>query len=323
MRRTVRSLADEGGSMLLSGRGPEQQSKGVDSVLAQINLMLALGKVGKPSSGYGCLTGQGNGQGGREHGQKADQLPGYRLITDPDHREAIARVWGVDPASLPGKGKSAFELLDSCGPEGGIRALLVFGSNVLVGSPQVKRIEAKVKALDLLVVCDSFLNETARLAHVVLPILQWAEEEGTMTNLEGRVILRRKAVDPPPGVRTDLDVLRELAERLGVGSSFAFRSASEVFDELRVATALHSPPSPPPYEPVFQIPPPPEPKCMPAPPPPPRGAESNLAEMAKRLEAALRRPIKPVESVPSSPPPGDSAGHSMRVHPSEPNVNEP
>ena len=237
MRRAVRLLAGEGGSMLLSGRGPEQQSKGVDSVLAQINLMLALGKVGKPSSGYGCLTGQGNGQGGREHGQKADQLPGYRLIADPADREAVARVWGVDPASLPGKGKSAFELLDSCGPEGGIRALLVFGSNVLVGSPQVKRIEAKVKALDLLVVCDSFLNETARQAHVVLPVLQWAEEEGTMTNLEGRVILRRKAIEPPDGPRGDLFILCELAHRLGAGHQFEFTSSEEVFDELRRASS--------------------------------------------------------------------------------------
>src|SRR5438874_4302617 len=104
--------------MILTGRGPEQQSKGVDTVLAFINLALALGKVGKPASGYGCLTGQGNGQGGREHGQKADQLPGYRSIEVEEHRAAIAKVWGVDPASLPRKGKSAFEILDSI-PESG------------------------------------------------------------------------------------------------------------------------------------------------------------------------------------------------------------
>jgi len=94
LRQTVRWLAGARSAMVLSGRGPEQQSKGVDSVLAFINLMLALGKVGKPNSGYGCLTGQGNGQGGREHGQKADQLPGYRLIEVDAHREAVARVWG-------------------------------------------------------------------------------------------------------------------------------------------------------------------------------------------------------------------------------------
>ena len=237
MRRALHLIAAEGGSMILSGRGPEQQSKGVDSVLAQINLMLALGKVGKPFSGYGCLTGQGNGQGGREHGQKADQLPGYRLIEVPEHREAVAKVWGVEPSSLPGKGRSAFELLDSLGPDGGIRALLVFGSNVVVGSPRAGRIAGRVKSLDLLVVADAFLNETARLAHVVLPIRQWAEEEGTMTNLEGRVILRRPAVEPPEGVKGDVEILRELADRLGAGHHFAFGSSAEVFDELRRASA--------------------------------------------------------------------------------------
>ena len=108
--RLVHWLAGSRSAMLLSGRGPEQQVKGSDTVGALINLMLALGKVGRPASGYGCITGQGNGQGGREHGQKADQLPGYRLIEHPPDRAAVAAHWGVDPARLPGKGKSAFEL---------------------------------------------------------------------------------------------------------------------------------------------------------------------------------------------------------------------
>ena len=169
-RRTVHLLAEAESSMLLSGRGPEQQSKGADTVVALTNLMLALGKVGKPNSGYGCLTGQGNGQGGREHGQKADQLPGYRLIENADDRAAIARVWGVDPAALPGKGKSAYELLDALGPEGGIRALLVFGSNVAVASPNARHIDKRLASLELLVVCDAFITETAAAAHVILPV---------------------------------------------------------------------------------------------------------------------------------------------------------
>jgi assimilatory nitrate reductase catalytic subunit len=235
--RAVRRLAVEESSMLLSGRGPEQQVKGAETVLAFTNLMLALGKVGRSYSGYGCLTGQGNGQGGREHGQKADQLPGYRSIEDAADRAAVARVWGVDPATLPGKGKSAYELLDSLGPDGGIRALLVFGSNVAVASPNARNIARKLAALDLLVVCDAFDNETAADAHVLLPTLQWAEEEGTMTNLEGRVILREQAVAPPPGPRSDLDILAGLAQRLGQGDKFRFASAEAVFDELRAATA--------------------------------------------------------------------------------------
>ncbi len=237
LRRTVRWLAGARSAMVLSGRGAEQQSKGVDSVLAFINLMLALGKVGKPASGYGCLTGQGNGQGGREHGQKADQLPGYRLIEVDAHREAVARVWGVDPATLPRKGKSAYELFDSLGPEGGILGLFVMGSNIAVASPHAGRILGRLDSLELLAVCDAFLNETSERAHVVLPVYQWAEEEGTMTNLEGRVIRRRVVARAPTGVRGDIDVLRELAERLGCGERFAFHSPRHVFEEFRRATA--------------------------------------------------------------------------------------
>jgi assimilatory nitrate reductase catalytic subunit len=237
MERLVRLVADAGSAMLLSGRGPEQQSKGSDTVLALINLMLALGKVGKPASGYGCLTGQGNGQGGREHGQKADQLPGYGLIENEADRARVARVWGVEPASLPGKGKSAYELLDALGPEGGIRALLVFGSNVAVASPHALNIERRLAALELLVVSDAFENETSAHAHAVLPVAEWAEETGTMTNLEGRVILREQVLEAPAGARTDLEILRALAERLGAGAHFPSSAPEDVFRELGAATA--------------------------------------------------------------------------------------
>jgi len=206
-------------------------------VLAFTNLMLALGKVGQPASGYGCITGQGNGQGGREMGQKADQLPGYRLIEDPEHREALARVWGIDAAQLPGKGKSAYELLDALGPEGGIRALLVFGSNVAVASPNARHIERRLASLELLVVCDAFENDTSATADVILPVAQWAEEEGTMTNLEGRVISRRQVHAAPRGVKTDVEIICALAERLGEGARFRYAGSEAIFDELRRATA--------------------------------------------------------------------------------------
>ena len=235
LRQAVRWLATARSAMVLTGRGTEQHSKGVDSVHAWINLMLALGKVGKPHSGFGTLTGQGNGQGGREHGQKADQLPGYRLIEVDAHREAVARVWGVDPAALPRKGKSAFELLDSLGGE--VRSLFVMGSNVAVAAPHLSRLLPKLKALELLVVCDAFHNETSEHAHVFLPVFQWAEEDGTMTNLEGRVIRRQVVSRPPTGPRGDLDILHELASRLGCGEKFAFRTTESVFNELRRATA--------------------------------------------------------------------------------------
>ncbi len=235
LRQAARWLATARSSMILTGRGTEQHSKGVDSVHAWINLALALGKVGAPHSGFGTLTGQGNGQGGREHGQKADQLPGYQLIEVDAHREKVARVWGVEPAALPRKGKSAYELLDACGSE--VRSLFVMGSNVAVASPHLSRIEQRLKALELLVVCDAFHNETSAHAHVFLPTFQWAEEDGTMTNLEGRVIRRRVVARPPLGPRGDIGILHELAARLGCGEKFAFRTSESVFNELRRATA--------------------------------------------------------------------------------------
>ncbi|MFF4346566.1 molybdopterin oxidoreductase family protein [Streptomyces sp. NPDC001530] len=234
LREAVRLFCEPEAAMVLTARGPEQQSKGTDTVGAWINLCLATGRAGRPLSGYGCLTGQGNGQGGREHGQKADQLPGYRKLTDPAARAHVAEVWGVDPDSLPGPGRSAYELLDAMGTD--IRSLLLMGSNPVVSAPRAAHIEERLKSLDFLAVADVVLSETAALADVVLPVTQWAEEMGTTTNLEGRVLLRRQAITPPEGVHSDLHVLHEIAARLGVEKGFP-TDPEEVFEELRRASA--------------------------------------------------------------------------------------
>jgi len=229
-------------TVILTGRGSEQHAHGTDTVTAWINLALALGLPGRDGSGYGCLTGQGNGQGGREHGQKADQLPGYRRIDDPEARAHVARVWGVDPDALPGAGPSATELLDQLGRPGGPggpggpKALLVFGANPVVSAPNARHVERRLRSLDLLVVADFVPSETAAAAHVVFPTTQWAEEDGTMTNLEGRVLRRRALRPPPPGVRSDLDVLAGLAARLGHPHGFPTQP-ERVFEELRRASA--------------------------------------------------------------------------------------
>ncbi|MBO8193841.1 molybdopterin oxidoreductase family protein [Streptomyces oryzae] len=237
LRRAAAALARARRAHILTGRGAEQHSKGVDTVSAWIDLALALGLPGTPGSGYGCLTGQGNGQGGREHGQKADQLPGYRHIEDPAAREHIAGIWGVTPESLPGAGRSAWELLDALGTPEGPAALLVMGSNPAVSAPRARRAVERLRALDFLVVADFLRSETAELADVVLPVTMWAEESGTMTNLEGRVLRRRAAQAPPPGVRTDLEVLHGLAVRLGRSVHEFPADPAPVFDELRRASA--------------------------------------------------------------------------------------
>lgn len=224
------------GAYILTGRGVEQSSQGTATVTAAIDLALALGLPGRVGSGYGAVTGQGNGQGGREHGQKCDQLPGYRSISDPAAREHVARVWGVPPESLPGPGPTAVELLHALGTPGGPRALLVHGSNLVVSAPNAHRVVDRLRSLDLLVVCDVVPSETALLADVVLPVTQWAEEEGTITSLEGRILRRRKAIEPPSGVRSELWIWSQLASRLHSAGTWDVDPA-DVFDELARASA--------------------------------------------------------------------------------------
>ncbi|GAB4099113.1 molybdopterin oxidoreductase family protein [Sinomonas halotolerans] len=236
------SSARTGSCYILTGRGIEQHADGTDTVTAAINLALLLGLPGSERGGYGTLTGQGNGQGGREHGQKSDQLPGYRKITDPAAREHVARVWGVPEAAIPGPGVPAVELLASLGKPatadapGGVRCLFVHGANVVVSAPDVSAVREGLRALDFLVVCDFFLSETAREADLVLPVLQWAEEEGTMTNLEGRVLRRRRAVEAPAGARSELWIMNRLAALLDAPSAFP-EDPREVFEELRAASS--------------------------------------------------------------------------------------
>lgn len=236
LRACTEALAGAESAMILTARGAEQHSSGTDTAQAWINLALALGLPGRPGSGYGTVTGQGNGQGGREHGQKADQLPGYRKLDSAADRAHVAAVWGIDPDELPRPGLSAFEMLDRLGTDGGVRALVLMASNLVVSSPDVNRVSARLNALDFFVVSDIFLSETAELADVVLPTAQWAEEEGTMTNLEGRVIRRRQALRPPEGVHDDLWLMTQVAQRLGRGQYFS-DSPREVFAELRRASA--------------------------------------------------------------------------------------
>ena len=127
-------------------------------------------------------------------------------------------------------------MLSRLGTHDGPRALLVLASNIVVSAPSADRIEHRLDSLDFLAVCDLVLSETAERADVVLPVTQWAEESGTMTNLEGRVLLRRQAVAPPDGVRSDLETIAELAHRLDAPGAWPTEPEA-VFAELRQASS--------------------------------------------------------------------------------------
>ncbi|HLV97149.1 MAG TPA: formate dehydrogenase subunit alpha [Ktedonobacterales bacterium] len=222
-------------ALIYTARGLEHQSKGVDNGVAAANLALATGNFGRPGAGYGTLTGQGNGQGGREMGQKASQLPGCREIENPEDREYICSVWGIDEKDLPHAGYPATLMIPAM-LRGEIRACYVQCSNLMVSLPDQHTVERALRGLDFLIVSDFFLSETAELADVVLPGTTWAEDEGTTTSLEGRVIKYNKAIEPLGEARPDWQILCDLARRLGKGQYFPFRSPREIFDELRLCT---------------------------------------------------------------------------------------
>ena len=222
-------------SFLLHARGIEHHTKGVENCMAAINLVLATGRIGKEGCGYAMITGQGNGQGAREQGQKCDQLPGARDIENPEHRRHIASVWGVDEATIPRKGLSAVPLLEAI-HAGKIRGLLSICFNPVVSLPDQNFVREALEKLEFYAVIDFFLSETAWHADIVLPGSLMEEDEGTTTSTEGRVILHRRAVDPPPGARQDWRIVCDLAARLGAGDKFRYDSTREMFEELRVAS---------------------------------------------------------------------------------------
>jgi assimilatory nitrate reductase catalytic subunit len=223
-------------AMLNHARGMEHQVMGARNAMAAINLCLATGNIGRPGAGYGTITGQGNGQGGREHGQKCDQLPGQRDIDDPAARAHVARVWGVDPDEIPPKGAPIFKQLDLM-EAGEIRGVLNLCSNPIVAWPDEARTRRILNGLDLYVVVDLFLSDSALFADVVLPTASWAETEGVVANIDALVCKINKAVDPPGEARGDIEILCDLARRLGRGELFAYDSPREVFEELRRASA--------------------------------------------------------------------------------------
>jgi assimilatory nitrate reductase catalytic subunit len=182
--------------MLLHARGIEQQSKGVDNVLAAINLGLATGKFGKPGCGVTTITGQGNGQGGREHGHKCDQLPGNRDITNPEHRAHVASVWGCDVDEIPGKGIPAQEIIEAI-HAGEIKGCCRSASTRWCRHPIRTSPARRSIKLEFYSVIDFFVSESGHHADIVLPGSLHEEDEGTSTSGEGRIIKINAAVEPP------------------------------------------------------------------------------------------------------------------------------
>ena len=177
IEKAARWIGKSKRAILMHARGLEHQSKGVENCSAIVNIALATGNIGREGSGPTMITGQGNGQGGREHGQKCDQLPGQRSLADPAAREYVAGVWGIRPEDLPQPGYSAQEIMNAI-HAGEIKGLLSMCFNPLVSLPDANFTREALSKLEYFGVVDFFMSETAHHADVVLAGSLHEEEDG-------------------------------------------------------------------------------------------------------------------------------------------------
>jgi formate dehydrogenase major subunit/formate dehydrogenase alpha subunit len=192
--------------------GMTQHTHGTDNVFSIANLALLTGNLGKESAGVNPLRGQNNVQGATDMGCIPNQYPGYQRVDMPQIKEKFEKEWGVRLSDRVGL--TATEMTEAA-INGTLKAMYVMGENPVLSDPDISHTTKALRNLDLLVVQDIFLTETAELAHVVLPAASFAEKEGTFTNTERRVQRVRKAVSPPGEARPDTLILSELSSRLG------------------------------------------------------------------------------------------------------------
>ncbi len=226
-------------AMALWSMGVNQSTVGTLKNRALINLCLSTGNIGRPGSGPLSLTGQPNAMGGRESGGLSSMLPGYRSVTDPEHRAEMRQLWNI-PGELPGispaPGLAATQLTDAL-EAGTVKVVWVVATNPVVSQPDAQRFASALRRAELLICQDAYHpTETSAMAHVLLPAAQWPEKDGTMTNSERRVGLLRRALDPPGEALPDWEIFARVGRALGYRSSFAWRSAAEVYDEYAAST---------------------------------------------------------------------------------------
>ena len=227
--------ADRG--MICWTLGITEHHNATDNVLALINLALLTGKVGRYGCGLNPLRGQNNVQGGGDMGAIPARFPGFQDLQDPKIHAKFSSAWGG--AKFPTKkGYHLSEMFEAM-EHGELKSAYIVGENPARSEADQTRAVRLLSGLDHLVVQDILLTQTAELAHVVLPAAAgWAESEGTVTNSERRVQRVRRALEPPPGARDDIELICELAKRLG--HDWGHPTAEAVWDECRSLSPMHA-----------------------------------------------------------------------------------
>ncbi|MCC6127069.1 MAG: formate dehydrogenase subunit alpha [Pirellulales bacterium] len=229
----ARRYAQADRAMILYGLGVTEHSDGSLGVMGCANLALLTGNVGRKGTGVNPLRGQNNVQGACDMGALPNVLPGYQSLEDEAVRGKFEAAWNCKlPVHKGLKYTEAWHFVR----RGRVRAAYIVGHNPALTDPYLQRVEEALAALDFLVVNELFLTKTARLAHVVLPAASFAEKEGTFINADRQVQRVRKAVDPPAGCKTDVDIICELADRMGY--AMPARTAADLMDEIAAMVPL-------------------------------------------------------------------------------------
>ena len=236
IRQVARAYGSADRAMICWTLGITEHHNAVDNVFALINLALLTGHVGRYGSGLNPLRGQNNVQGGGDMGAIPDRLTGFQSVSDDGLRAKFERAWGV---KIPSKrGWRLNEMFDAM-ERGEMRALYVIGENPLVSEADRHRAEHILSNVDHLIVQDLFVTQTAELADVVFPAAAgWCESEGTVTNSERRVQRVRKIVDPPGNARDDIEIVCDVARRLG--HDIGHPSAEDLWNEVRSLSPMHA-----------------------------------------------------------------------------------
>ncbi|MEP6679317.1 MAG: molybdopterin-dependent oxidoreductase, partial [Betaproteobacteria bacterium] len=230
IREVARLFATSRGSMILWGMGISQHIHGTDNARCLIALTMLTGQVGRPGTGLHPLRGQNNVQGASDAGLIPMMLPDYQRVDNEGAHQRFEALWGVKLARQPGL--TVVEIMDAV-HRGEIRGMYVMGENPAMSDPDAGHARQALAALEMLVVQDIFLTETAYLADVILPASAFPEKTGTFTNTDRLVQLGRQALPLPGDARRDLDIIVAMARELGL--DWTYSHPREVFDEMRQA----------------------------------------------------------------------------------------